>query len=77
MTREETNIDEILNEKKVLTDKALAELIGISPVSVSQRLNGSISMNTIELIAKTLSVSIEELIVKKSKFKKYKDNEGK
>tara|TARA_R110000796_G_scaffold218706_1_gene334638 strand:+ start:787 stop:1014 length:228 start_codon:yes stop_codon:yes gene_type:complete len=75
MTRDETNIDEILNKKKVLTDKALAELIGISPVSVSQRLNGSITMNTIELIAKTLSVSVEDLIVKKSYFKKYKDNE--
>jgi DNA-binding Xre family transcriptional regulator len=76
MTREETNIDEILNEKKVLTDKALSKLIGISPVSVSQRLNGNITMNTIELIAKTLSVSVEDLIVKKSKFKKYKDNDG-
>jgi DNA-binding Xre family transcriptional regulator len=76
MTRGETNIDEILNEKKVLTDKALSKLIGISPVSVSQRLNGNITMNTIELIAKTLSVSVEDLIVKKSKFKKYKDNDG-
>jgi DNA-binding Xre family transcriptional regulator len=74
MTRDETNIDEILNKKKVLTDKALAKLIGISPVSVSQRLKGNITMNTIELIAKTLSVSVEDLIIKKSYFKKHKDN---
>jgi len=69
MTREDSNIDDVMSSKGIKTDKTLAEMIGISTPSMSQRLNGNISMNTVELIAKTLDVSTEEIMFKKSKFK--------
>jgi len=77
MTREQTNLDELMWEKRIRFDKELADKMNLTPQTLYLRLKNNISMNTIELIASSLEVTVEDIIVKRSKFieaKKIKNN---
>jgi transcriptional regulator with XRE-family HTH domain len=66
MKRSETNINVYLALRGIDTDYRLAEMMGITPGSLSRRLAGDISMDTLEQISNALNVPIYELLKKET-----------
>ncbi len=62
MKRFQTNIDLFMDEKGLKNDKELAKELGWSPSALSQRLTGSISMQTLEKIANYFNTTVKELL---------------
>lgn len=62
MKREETFLDVVMAENNIRTNKDMAEKLGISQASFSARINGEISMNTLELFSKFFNKPIKELL---------------
>jgi transcriptional regulator with XRE-family HTH domain len=60
--RAQTNIDLLMHKSGVLNDKGLSKDLGISQANLSQKLRGSISINTLELLALYFNVSIKDLL---------------
>lgn len=63
MTREQTNIDQLMLDKGIKRDSDLADMIGVSTSTFSLSVNkGSITLRTLEKISKALNVTVKELI---------------
>jgi len=62
MKRNETNINVLLAQKGIETDKQLADMLEMPPANLSARLVGDISMDTLERISKVLGVPVYDLI---------------
>lgn len=60
----ELRIKEIMKEKGV-TQKDIAEKLGIAPATLSMTLNGNPTINTLERIANVLGVGVSELFSKR------------
>lgn len=69
MTREQTNIDDLMWLKRIKSDSELAMKMGMSPQSFYSRFKGEITMNSLELIANFFKVSLADVITKSDKFK--------
>ena len=63
MTREQTNIDQLMLDNGIKTDKALGKMMGISSSGMFHKLNtGKITLKTLEEISKVMKVTVKELI---------------
>lgn len=62
MTRSDTRIDIVLAEKGITRDYQLAEKLNITPSSLSERLSGTISTDTLTKISNALDVTIKDLL---------------
>jgi len=62
MTREETNIDQLMLDKGIRRDNELADLMELSASGLHNRLKGNISTKTLEDLSKIFDVTIKELI---------------
>lgn len=60
--RAQTNIDLLMHENGIKTDKELSEKIGVSTTTLSMRLKGALSMKTLTEIAKYFDVSVKDLL---------------
>ena len=61
MIRKETRIDILMALNEIKNDKDLSERLGISQQLLSAKLNGSISMKTIEQMAGFFKVPVKEM----------------
>lgn len=52
-----------LSKERGLTQKELAEMIGLSPVGLSKSINGNPTKETLQKIADALEVHISELFI--------------
>ena len=63
MTREQTNIDQLMLDKGIKTDKALAKKMGLSSSGLFHRLNtNNITLRTLEQLSKIFDVTVKDLI---------------
>lgn len=62
MKRVHTNIDLLMEERGIKNDKELSKLLGWSQARLSQRINGNLSLGTLEHIASVFGVSVKELL---------------
>lgn len=62
MKRVHTNIDLLMHENGIKTDKEFAKKLGMSQQQLSQRLAGDLSMSTLEVIADYFKISVKELL---------------
>lgn len=60
--RVHTNINLLMHENGIKTDKELANKLGLKNSSLSYRLRGNISMNTLERLSKYFNVSVKDLL---------------
>ena len=64
MKRYETNIDALMDEKGIKNDKELSELLKMPQSTLSARMNGNLSMDTLEKLGKALGVPVYDLLKK-------------
>lgn len=63
MTRDETNIDQLMLDNGIKTDTVLGEKMGLTPSGISNRLNTKkITLKTLEQLSKVFDVTVKELI---------------
>jgi hypothetical protein len=62
MTREETNYDLLKAQKGIRHDVDIAKDLGIKQANFSASLRGSLSMRTIETLAKYFGVTVKDFI---------------
>jgi transcriptional regulator with XRE-family HTH domain len=62
MTKNETKIDILMAEHNISSYAELAPKMGLSQQSLSYRLSGKISMNTLERMATYFGVTVKELL---------------
>lgn len=62
MKRAHTNIDLLMHDNGIKTDKEFAEKLGMSQQQLSQRLAGDLSISTLEIIAGYFKISVKELL---------------
>jgi DNA-binding Xre family transcriptional regulator len=62
MTKNETKIDILMAEHNISSYAELAPKIGLSQQSLSYRLSGKISMDTLERMATYFGVTVKELL---------------
>lgn len=62
MTRNETNIDIIMAERNIRYDSDLAKEIGMDQNTLTKRLRGDISMNTLEMLSNHFGVPLKDMI---------------
>lgn len=63
----ELRVKEICKTKGI-TQKELAEKIGVAEMSLSRSINGNPTLSTLESIASALGVEVSELFVEKADF---------
>lgn len=62
MKRDQTLIDVFMAQKGIKTDKELAERLGFSQQQLSYRLNGNLSMGTLEKLATYFDTTVKDLL---------------
>lgn len=62
MKRAQTNIDLLMHQHGIKTDKDLSNQLGMSQQQLSARLAGDISMKTLEIIANFFKVNVKDLL---------------
>tara|TARA_R110000822_G_scaffold127454_1_gene262963 strand:- start:15667 stop:15867 length:201 start_codon:yes stop_codon:yes gene_type:complete len=62
MTRSDTNIDILMAESGIRTDKDMAEKLGMTPQRLSYRLRGSIKIDTLSIFANYFNTTIKKLL---------------
>jgi len=60
--RHQTKIDEYMDKQGISTDKELAEKMNLTQQKLSFRLNGKISMDTMERLAAYFNTTVKELL---------------
>ena len=61
MKRNKMRIDILMAINEIKTDTALAEILGVTPQALYSKLNGDISMRTIERLSKVFGVTVKEM----------------
>jgi transcriptional regulator with XRE-family HTH domain len=62
MKRVHTNIDLLMEQHNIRSDKELATKLGWKQSAFSQRLSGKLSIDTLESISRYFKVSVKELL---------------
>ncbi|TXD47348.1 helix-turn-helix domain-containing protein [Polaribacter sp. IC073] len=62
MKRVHTNIDLLMDKQEIKTDKEFAVILGWTPSAFSQRVNGKLSIGTLETIADYFGITVKELL---------------
>lgn len=62
ITRAHTNLDLFMHQKGIKSDKALAKRLKLSPSSLSFRLSGGLSMDTLKRLSTLFGVSVKEFL---------------
>lgn len=62
MTRNQTRIDELKEIKGIKFDKQIAKDMGLDAPFFSRKINGNISMLTLERLAEYFEVTVKEMI---------------
>jgi len=62
ITRAHTNLDLLMLDHGIKSDKELAKRLGLTPNTLSFRLRGSISMDTLKRLATLFKVSVKDLL---------------
>lgn len=62
MKRADTYIDEEMMKRGIKSDSELAKSLKISQQSLSFRLSGKLSMDTLERLSKLFGISVKELL---------------
>jgi len=62
MVRSQTNIDIEMAKRGIRTDSELATALGFSQQQLSYRINGKISMDTLERLASFFETTVKKLL---------------
>lgn len=66
MKRYETNIDFLMDQRGIKNDKELSKLLKMPQSTLSARMNGNVSMDTLEKISDAFGVPVYELLKKET-----------
>lgn len=60
--RVDTNLDLLMSQNSIKTDKELGKRLELSPAAIWQRLEGNLSMNTLNMLCEFFDVTLKEFL---------------